>query len=636
MARVSTAEQADGYGIKIQVTAGEDYISRQPGWILPPELVFIDEGVSGSIIDRPEMLRLEEMARAGLIDVIVVHKFDRIGRTGRAFWTWIWAMEDLGISFVSVTQNIDSSTKFGKQQLQFYAMMAEAEWDLIRDRTVNGRNTAALEGRWPSGTPAYGHKTVGARKRRMAVVCKKEAKVIKLACELIVDQGMNAEDAARELNARGCRTRTGAPWQGPNLTARLKSETISGTFIYRNPDKSGNRVKMNIDGTPLYGDSVEIKLPKILGKKRHNALLAALKLRSRPKTSAYDYPLSTRIKSGCGHYTGRHDAKSGTRFYHCTTGGTGCNDMPIDANTIEQAVWGKITETINDRKQLERIAQDWVRKIPGDIDDKRKRVDTLSKSVGQIETNLVTATVNLATMANLTEEIKAAALDKLNSDLTAEKELLKEAQRILKEHEAVEARVSSVMAVVETAQAKIREISLSEMREVMEIFRIEVELLGELKPNRPGVPCKVSTWHKADQVPVPDFISEEEWPEVESFLRATLGRRMPFVRSGPPLRVQINGALYRLRHDCAWSEVPEEYGTYHTLKKRQEGLWEAGVWPQLVKTLNQRRLGVAMPTARYLPGLVIRGELVGDLRLVGTDAATGEQSSTRPTRATRS
>lgn len=638
MARVSTAEQAEGYGIKVQLAAGEDYISRQRGWILPQGNIFIDEGVSGSIIDRPDMLRLEEAARNGLIDVIVVHKFDRIGRTGRAFWTWIWAMEDLGIAFVSVTQNIDSSTKFGKQQLQFYAMMAEAEWDLIRDRTVSGRNTAALEGRWPSGTPAYGHKAVGPRKRRMAVICKKEAKVIKMACRLILDEGMTSEDAARELNVTGCRTRSGALWTGPNLSARLKSSTIRGTFIYRNPDKSGNKVKMNIDGTPLYGDSITIKLPKILSKKRHQGLLAALRLRSRPKTSSYDYPLSTRIKSGCGHYTGRHDPKSKTRFYHCTGRGEGkqCADMPIDADAIDGAVWGKLGETINDKAELERIAQAWIQKIPGDIEGKRKRVEWLAGSVGKIETDLVTATINLAKLQNIADSIKAAALDKLNSDLVAEQELLKEAQRILKEHEEVEERVNSVMAILETAQSKLREVSLSEMREVMEIFQIEIEIAGELKANKPGLPCKVAGWHQESGERVPDFISEGEWPDVETFLREQLGRRMPFVRSGPCLRVQINGVLYRLQQNCSFPEVPEEYGTTQTLKKRQEQLWGAGVWPKLVKVLNARRPGVPLPPARYLPPLIIRGELVGDLRLVGTDPATSEQPSTRPTPVTRS
>jgi DNA invertase Pin-like site-specific DNA recombinase len=631
MARVSTAEQVDGYGIKVQVQAGEAHIAGKQGWILPKELIFIDEGVSGSVIDRPAMLRLEEAARAGLIDVIVVHKFDRIGRTGRAFWSWIWAMEDLGISFVSVTQNIDSSTKFGKQQLQFYAMMAEAEWDLIRDRTVSGRNTAALEGRWPSGTPAYGHKSVGPRKKRMAVVNKKEAKVIKTATELILDQGMTAEDAARELNTLGYRTRTGALWTGPNLTARLKSATVRGEFIYRNPDKSGNKVKMNIDGTPLYGDSITIKLPKILSKKRHNALLARFKLRSRPKTSFQDYPLSTRIVSGCGHYTGRYDRTNGQRFYHCLNReGKPCNDLPIVADDIDNAVWGKISETINDRAQLERIAQDWVKKIPGDIKDKRKRVDALTRSVERIETDLVTATVNLATMTGITENIKAAALDRLNTDLMGERELLREAEEILKEHEEVEARVSSVMAVVESAQAKIREISLSEMAEVMEIFKIRVELAGTLRGNRPGTPCKMTSWHEETGELVPDYVSEDEWPDVEAFLRGHLGRRMPFVRSGTPLRVQINGVLYRLRHNCAFSEVPEEYGTMQTLKKRQEQLWGADVWPQLVKVLNMRRPGAPMPPVRYLPPLIIRGELVGDLRLVGTDTAADKQPSTRP------
>ncbi|PWI16087.1 hypothetical protein DI272_19360 [Streptomyces sp. Act143] len=89
MLRVSAQEQAQGYGLAVQERAGRAHVESRPGWILDPEMVFRDEGVSGALVDRPGMLRLEQAARRGLIDVIVVHEFDRIGRTGRAFWTWI-------------------------------------------------------------------------------------------------------------------------------------------------------------------------------------------------------------------------------------------------------------------------------------------------------------------------------------------------------------------------------------------------------------------------------------------------------------------------------------------------------------------------------------------------------------------
>ncbi len=157
MLRVSTKEQVQGYGLDVQESEGRAYISNQSGWTLSPALIFRDEGVSGALVERPGMLRLEQAALEGLVDVIVVHKFDRIGRTGQAFWTWIWAMEDLGVSFASVTQDIDTTTALGREQLQFHALMAEAEWKGICERTQGGRQRKALEGGWVGGPPPWGY-----------------------------------------------------------------------------------------------------------------------------------------------------------------------------------------------------------------------------------------------------------------------------------------------------------------------------------------------------------------------------------------------------------------------------------------------------------------------------------------------
>ncbi|MFE4785783.1 recombinase family protein, partial [Streptomyces sp. NPDC056716] len=209
------------------------------------------------------------------MDVIVVHNFDRVGRTGQAFWTWIWAMEDLGVDFVSVTQDIDTTTPSGRRQLQFHAMAAEAEWNLVRDRTQSGRQRKALTGGWPGGPPPWGYALEGiGRRRSVLVVDETEVAVVRKAVSLVLDEDKNISAAARELNALGLMTRSGRPWTAANLHRRLKSPSLlRGEIVFRNPEGSGrNRTRLDEEGHPLHGNSVTVPFPRIISADRAGAL----------------------------------------------------------------------------------------------------------------------------------------------------------------------------------------------------------------------------------------------------------------------------------------------------------------------------------------------------------------------------
>lgn len=265
MLRVSTPEQARGYGLDVQERTGCEYINRQPGWRLSPELIFRDEGVSGSVVARPGMLRLERAAREGLVDVIVVHKFDRIGRTARAFWTWIWAMEDLGIPFVSATEDIDTSKPSGQQRLRFYATMAESESGLICERMQGGRQRKALNAGWVGGPPPWGYAISDTDACESAlVVNEEEARVVLKAVSLLVDEGMNVAQVARTLNKLGYPTRSGRPWSASNLHRRLRSPAlVKGEVVFRKPDGEGNnRTKLDQDACGLQGLPLEWSDPR--------------------------------------------------------------------------------------------------------------------------------------------------------------------------------------------------------------------------------------------------------------------------------------------------------------------------------------------------------------------------------------
>ncbi|MEU1045769.1 recombinase family protein [Streptomyces sp. NPDC005897] len=351
MLRVSTPEQVRGYGLGVQESAGRAYIAGRSGWILPPELIFRDEGVSGATVARPGMLRLEQAARQGLVDVVVVHSFDRIGRTTQAFWSWIWALEDLGVGFVSATEDIDTATEAGRLQLHGRVLKAEAERTLLCERTQGGRQRKALDGGWVGGPPPWGYAIDKAGGHRSTLVVDEgEARVVRKAVSLVVDESHNVSETARELNTLGYLTRSGRPWTASNLHRRLRcSSLLEGEVIFRNPAGGGrNRTRLDQNGVPVHGESVVLTVPRLISEERANELVRALRKGGHFSHAEADaYPLTGRIVGKCGHrYVGSYNKSNTTRYYRCggTNNGKGretnCSDPYLTADAVEAATWG--------------------------------------------------------------------------------------------------------------------------------------------------------------------------------------------------------------------------------------------------------------------------------------------------------
>jgi len=134
--RVSTDEQAEhGYSLADQQERGRAYIaSRGRGW-MPVEESYIDDGVSGTLRDRPALGRLLADAKAGKIDVVVCTKLDRLARKLRVLLS-IWdELEDMGVAVVIIEESIDTTTAIGQLVRNVLGAIAEFEVDTIAART---------------------------------------------------------------------------------------------------------------------------------------------------------------------------------------------------------------------------------------------------------------------------------------------------------------------------------------------------------------------------------------------------------------------------------------------------------------------------------------------------------------------
>jgi DNA invertase Pin-like site-specific DNA recombinase len=139
-ARVSTK---NGQDPEMQFADLREYI-RNRKWKIAGE--YVDKGISGASDSRPELNRLMADANRRRFDVVVVWKFDRFARSVSHLLRALETFRALGIEFVSLSENIDTSTPAGKMVFTVLASVAELERSLIGERVRAGLRNAKARG----------------------------------------------------------------------------------------------------------------------------------------------------------------------------------------------------------------------------------------------------------------------------------------------------------------------------------------------------------------------------------------------------------------------------------------------------------------------------------------------------------
>jgi DNA invertase Pin-like site-specific DNA recombinase len=138
-ARVSTK---NGQDLEMQLAELREYI-RNRHWKITGE--YVDKGVSGASDSRPELNRLMADANRRRFDVVTVWKFDRFARSVSHLLRALETFRALGIEFVSLSENIDTSTPTGKMVFTVLASVSELE-NLIGERVRAGIRNAKARG----------------------------------------------------------------------------------------------------------------------------------------------------------------------------------------------------------------------------------------------------------------------------------------------------------------------------------------------------------------------------------------------------------------------------------------------------------------------------------------------------------
>jgi DNA invertase Pin-like site-specific DNA recombinase len=146
---------------------------KHEGWTVSPTL-YDDGGFSGGTMDRPALQQLLSDIAECTVDVVVVYKIDRLTRSLFDFAKIVEAFEAKGVSFVSITQQFNTSTSMGRLTLNVLLSFAQFERELAGERIRDKITASKKNGMWMGGLAPLGYDV----KNRKLVVNEEEARTV--------------------------------------------------------------------------------------------------------------------------------------------------------------------------------------------------------------------------------------------------------------------------------------------------------------------------------------------------------------------------------------------------------------------------------------------------------------------------
>jgi site-specific DNA recombinase len=189
-----------------QREACEAYIRSQAheGWKLV-KIAYDDGGFSGGTLERPALQRLLADLGRGLVDVIVVYKIDRLTRSLADFARIVETLDRQGASFVSITQQFNTTTSMGRLTLNVLLSFAQFEREVTGERIRDKIAASKRKGMWMGGNLPLGYDV----KDRQLVVNEAEAKTVGYLFQRYVELGTVGTLSKPTSNGTGLSARSG-------------------------------------------------------------------------------------------------------------------------------------------------------------------------------------------------------------------------------------------------------------------------------------------------------------------------------------------------------------------------------------------------------------------------------------------
>src|SRR6266478_5595636 len=339
--------------LQAQREACEAFIEsqRQEGWVCL-RAAYDDGGFSGARMDRPALQRLLADLTAGRIDTIVVYKIDRLTRSLADFAKIVEILDTRGASFVSVTQQFNTTTSMGRLTLNVLLSFAQFEREVIGERIRDKIAASKKKGMWMGGVPPLGYRAQDGK----LIIVESEAETVRFIYRRYAELG-SVRLLKDELEARSIRSKLrtstagrisgGKPFARGALYLMLQNRIYRGEIVHNQQSYPGEHEPI-ID-QPLW-DAVQAQLASNAAERnasarhRQPSLLAGL------------------LFDGDGNrMTPSHAVKKGTRYRYYVSGSLitkhrteNATALRVPAAEIEQLVSDRVRRWLLDPGSIDK------------------------------------------------------------------------------------------------------------------------------------------------------------------------------------------------------------------------------------------------------------------------------------------
>jgi site-specific DNA recombinase len=308
--------------------------SQKPhSWTLLPTR-YDDGGYSGGTLDRPALQRLLADVDSGKVDCVVVYKVDRLSRSLLDFARLMERFDRHAVSFVAVTQQLNTTNSLGRLTLNILLSFAQFEREIIGERTRDKMRAARRKGKWIGGTPVLGYDVAPEGGR--LVVNDAEAEQVREIFQLYI-RHRSLTAVREELARRGWTTKAyqsqrgkthgGQCFQEPTLRRLLTNPLYIGNVKYQGEPYAGEQPAII---EPVLWETIqqEFRTGKRQGNRKLHSPDDAL-LQGLLYCHFCDFPMA---------HTWAHAHGRQYRYYLCRRKRAACPGRPVSARVIEDSV----------------------------------------------------------------------------------------------------------------------------------------------------------------------------------------------------------------------------------------------------------------------------------------------------------
>ncbi|MCH8229049.1 MAG: recombinase family protein [Chloroflexi bacterium] len=388
--RVSTTDQAK-HGTSLDSQRDKIRAYAKMNGLPEPVLFFSDEGISGAKEKRLGLDAMLATLKPG--DVVIVTAIDRLARSLRILLKIVDEIteNDYSRTFISIREGWDTQTPMGRFALQLVGAVAELEYQLIKERTSDGRARRIAEGKWASGRPKFGY--IRNEDGRL-VANKSQAEMVRRIFTLYsTGERLGLHRLSQRLQELAIPSPTGKLLWSESVLHRILTEPTYAKGHYYLPDKD--------KGGRQFPSAIEV--PVLIDQNLWQAAQARMRtnqsVRKRRKRA---WPLQGRAVCGkCGSGWLVNNARSG-RTYFCRgrenrgrlfrETGSRCDIPRQPAEQLERAVARALAQSLSDydnllnaidrsiealRTRLREIGDEDVNRVKGRLEDIDEKIEEL-------------------------------------------------------------------------------------------------------------------------------------------------------------------------------------------------------------------------------------------------------------------